>query len=229
MGKTIRIQQGSKLAKLYNSMIGSHQLWELWQDSMEMFAISISNTVDFRYYDKRESTYMALAKKYTKDELLTFCKILAEITIELEENPEQDLLGGLYMALDLGSHWHGQFFTPYNVCAMMASVQCADDIADSIKKPISIFDCACGGGATLIAAAHEYTKTLKKRGLIAQEHITIYAQDISPVCAMMCYIQLSLQGFAAKVKVGDSLLDPLLKSDNGANIWYTPMYLWQNR
>lgn len=46
-----------------------------------------------------------------------------------------------------------------------------DIIADSIKKPISIFDCACGGGATLIAAAHEYKKTLKKRGLIAQEHI----------------------------------------------------------
>ena len=39
-------QQYTGLVKLYNSLIGSHQLWELWQDSMTMFALAISNTVD---------------------------------------------------------------------------------------------------------------------------------------------------------------------------------------
>ena len=41
---------------------------------------------------------------------------------------------------------------------------------------------------------------------------------------MMCYVQLSLQGYAAKVKLGDSLLYPLTEQDDGADIWYTPMW-----
>jgi hypothetical protein len=33
-----------------------------------------------------------------------------------------------------------------------------------------------------------------------------------------------LLGYAAKVKLGDSLMNPLVESDNGADIWYTPMW-----
>lgn len=102
-------QQYTRIVKLYNSLIGSHQLWELWQDSMTMFALSISNTVDSRYRDKRESAYMDIVHKYKKEEMQVFPQILGEICLQLEQNPEQDLLGDLYMQLDLGSHWHGQF------------------------------------------------------------------------------------------------------------------------
>lgn len=41
---------------------------------------------------------------------------------------------------------------------------------------------------------------------------------------MMCYVQLSLQGYAAKVKLGDSLMNPLTEEDDGSDIWYTPMW-----
>jgi hypothetical protein len=40
----------------------------------------------------------------------------------------------------------------------------------------------------------------------------------------MCYIQISLQGYAGKIKIGDSLLHPMLDTDNGSDIWYTPMW-----
>lgn len=226
-------QQYSGLVKLYNSLIGSHQLWELWQDSMTMFALSISNTVDGRYRDKREAMYMDIAHKYTKDEMQVFPQILCEIVMQLEAEPEQDLLGDLYMQLDLGSHWHGQFFTPYNVCAMMAKTQLGQHkyTVESVK-PISVCDCACGGGALLIAAAHEYRKAIAHTGLNAQDYICLYAQDLSQVSAMMCYVQLSLQGYAAKIKLGDSLMNPLVESDNGPCIWYTPMWfsdVWEIR
>ena len=103
--------------------------------------------------------------------------------------------------------------------------------ADTVK-PISVCDCACGGGALLIAAGHEYRKAIAHTGLNAQYYISLYAQDLSQVSAMMCYVQLSLQGFAAKVKIGDSLLHPLTEQDDGADIWYTPMWfsdIWQYR
>ena len=46
--------QYKELSRLFNSITGAHQLWELWEDGMTMFALMISNTVDKRYYEKRE-------------------------------------------------------------------------------------------------------------------------------------------------------------------------------
>lgn len=46
--------QYKELNRLFNSITGAHQLWELWEDGMTMFALMISNTVDKRYYEKRE-------------------------------------------------------------------------------------------------------------------------------------------------------------------------------
>lgn len=216
--------QYAEIVKLYSSLIGAHQLWELWQDSMTMFALAISQSVDFRYREQREQAYMDIAHKYTKEEMQVFPRIFGEIVMQLDANPEQDLLGDLYMQLDLGSHWHGQFFTPYNVCAAMAQMQFPDEITIDEAKPVSVVDCACGGGALLIAAGHEFRKKIKNSGLNAQDYICMYAQDLSQVSAMMCYVQLSLLGFAGKIKLGDSLMDPLHDSDNGSNIWYTPMW-----
>jgi type I restriction-modification system DNA methylase subunit len=224
MAKTMK-QQYTGIVKLYNSLIGAHQMWELWQDSMTMFALSISNTVDRRFYTQREQQYLDIAGKYTKDEMQVFVRIFGEIVLELEREPEQDLLGDLYMQLDLGSHWHGQFFTPYNVCAAMAQMQFPEKIPFEDVKPVTVNDCACGGGALLIAAAHAYREAIKETGLNPQHYISFYAQDLSQVSAMMCYIQLSLLGYAAKIKLGDTLMHPMLDSDNGSDIWYTPMWM----
>lgn len=221
MAKAVK-QQYSDIIKMYHSMLGEHQMWELWQDSMVMFGCAISNSVDNRFRKEREEQYLRIIGKYTPEEAKKFPKIFCEIINQIEKEPEQDFLGDLYMTLELGSHWHGQFFTPYNVCQMMAFTQFGSKISD--VEPVSVLDCACGGGALLIAAAHEYRKAIAETGLNPQDYICLYAQDLSQISVMMCYVQLSLQGFAAKIKLGDSLTNPLLDSDNGADIWYTPMW-----
>ena len=50
------------------------------------------------------------------------------------------------------------------------------------------------------------------------------AQDIDEIVALMCYIQLSLLGVAAYIKVGNSLTEPMSTDDNGENYWFTVMY-----
>lgn len=216
--------QYTQIVKLFNKLTGARQLWELWQDGITMFALSISNTVDHRFRDKRNQEYVEIAHKYSKGEMQVFVEIFAEIVNQLEADQEQDFLGDLYMQLDLGSHWHGQFFTPYDICRAMAEMT-FEEISDvSEVKPISAMDCACGGGALLIAAAHAYRKSIKKIGLNPQNYLSFYAQDISRVTGLMCYVQLSLLGYAGKIKIGDSLCNPLVDADNGPDIWYTPMW-----
>ncbi len=40
----------------------------------------------------------------------------------MEQNPDQDFLGELYMLCELGNDASGQFFTPYDVCRCMVEV-----------------------------------------------------------------------------------------------------------
>lgn len=217
-------QQYIEIVKLFNALTGARQLWELWEDAMILFATMLSNAVDKRFYEKREEMFRNVAGKYSEKEIQIFLQIFAEIVNQLEAEPEQDFLGDLYMQLDLGSHWHGQFFTPYNVCKMMADLQLPDELSFEDAKAVTITDCACGGGALLIASAHSYRKKMAKIGLNAQDFVCLYAQDLSMVAALMCYIQISLQGYAGKIKIGDSLLHPMLDTNNGSDIWYTPMW-----
>ena len=76
----------------------------------------------------------------------------------------------------------------------------------------------------LIAAAHAYRRSIMKTGLNPQNYLCFCAQDISRVTALMCYVQLSLLGYAGEIKIGDSLCNPLTDADNGPDIWYTPMW-----
>ena len=64
------------------------------------------------------------------------------------------------------------------------------------------------------------------------------AQDIDPVVAKMCYIQLSLLGCAGYVAIGDSLANDIGGSKlfpsigEGDELWFTPMWftpVWQGR
>ena len=194
-----------------------------------MLAISISNATDPYHAKDREKIYSEINSKYSPKEMQTFADIGAEIIEALEENPDQDLLGELYMTLNLGNDHAGQFFTPYNVCKMMAAMTYGADLNGQLedKDWISVNDCACGGGATLIAFANECLE----HHVNYQTDVLFVAQDLDYVVACMCYIQLSLLGCAGYVVIGNTLTNPsasydekgLLPIDNG-NVWYTPMY-----
>ena len=190
-----------------------------------MYACAISNAVDKEHFEKREELYMKTVKKYNAQEREVFPQLAAEVVMALEKNPEQDFLGGVYMALNLGNEKDGQFFTPYHVCQLMADIAIGN-LLPQVKEHgyITINDCACGAGATLIAGIHSARRVLEKENLNWQNHILVTAQDIDFTTALMCYIQLSLLGCAAYIKIGNSLTDPMCENASKENYWYTPMY-----
>lgn len=210
---------------IFKKLTYRHRAWDVWGDFVTMFACAISNAVDKTHYDEREALYMKTIKKYNKQEQQLFPELTAETVMALETNLEQDFLGKMYMTLELGDKAKAQIFTPYHVCDLMARMV-VGDVATQVKKDgyITINDPCCGAGATLIAGANEARKQLEKAGLNYQNHVLIAAQDIDETVALMCYIQLSLMGLAAYIKIGNSLTEAMASDDTLENYWFTPIY-----
>ena len=214
MAKTIRAKNEyqQNIVKMLNSLAGRYSRWTVWQDFITMAAVAICNSVPHPHREVREKLYMH-----------------AGITMGIEANPQQDFLGELFMALDMGNEWRGQFFTPYSVCSLMAAITLTENILDKVKHCgwADVNDPACGAGALLIAFAN----ACLDKGVNYQQQVLFVGQDIDQLAGMMCYIQLSLLGCAGYVAVKNTLTNPvtsydargLLPKDDG-NIWYMPMY-----
>lgn len=230
-----RNERQRELTKLYDKMCGRHSRYEVWQDMVWMVATAISNAVDKRNFDQREDNYMRIVQKYSKEEMNVFPDFFTHIVLGMEENPDCDFLGELYMNLELGNKNAGQFFTPYSICRLMAEVTIDDDLLKNrIEKHgwISVNDCACGAGATLVAAANH----LRNIGVNYQMQALFVAQDVDATVALMCYIQLALLGCAGYVIIGNTLTEPatgnVLFGEDSPRCWFTPMYfhdLWSTR
>lgn len=199
---------------------------KVWSDFCYMAAAAISNAVDKRHAEAREERYLQIIRSYSKDEQQAFPQLIALTVETLERKPFQDFLGGQYMALGIGNKNAGQFFTPFDVCRVMAETAIPETVGETIREKgyISVNDCACGAGATLIAAA----EVLHNRGIDYQRNALFVGQDLDETVAMMCYVQMSLLGIAGYVHVGNTLTEPqtgsVLFGDEDANTWYTPMY-----
>jgi len=230
--RNIRDERQKNIVKMLNSLEGSHSRWEIWQDFITMSAISISNTVDIAHREQREEMYLAISKKYSEKEMAVFPEMFAEVVNGIERNPDQDFLGELFMVLELSNEWKGQFFTPYDVCRVMAKMTIEGKaLKEKITQQgwISVNDPACGAGALLLAFANE----CRSPGIEVnyQTSVLFVAQDIDFLAGCMCYIQLSLMGCPGYVVIDDSIMRPstsyddrgLIPRDNG-NVWYTPFY-----
>lgn len=225
--KKQKIDSKKEFLRVFNQLTNRHRSWDVWRDFIVMYACALSNPMDKQHYDDREALYLRTIKKYNKQEQPLFSELAAHTVMALEDNPEQDFLGSIYMSLNLGNQHNGQFFTPYHICELMAEVTMQDSVLKIEKEGyITINDPCCGTGATLISGVHAAKKRLEKAGYNYQNHILVVAQDIDMTVALMCYIQLSLLGVAGCVKVGNSLTDPITVNDSKENYWYTPMYFF---
>ncbi len=221
--------------KMFRELCRSRNAWEVWTDLITVMACSIVNVLDQKSDRKesREKEYANCIKRLGGVEKPAY--LFALIVEALEKNPDQDFLGKLYMNLELGNHWKGQFFTPYNVSRCMAEIT-TGDCKGQVKKQgwISVCDTCVGGGAMLIAAAN----TMRRQKINYQNHILFVGQDIDRVVGMMAYIQISLLGCPGYVVIANTLTNPIVgdalqpTEREGQEFWYTPLYyseVWHYR
>ena len=220
-----RTETDKKFIKALEKLSYRYSTWKVWTDFIELTAISISNARELRNDMRlaRENQYQNLFDMYTTEEQALFIDMFACLMESYMGNPAQDFLGSLYMGLDFGNGWKGQFFTPWHVAEMMAKMNFSSDTEAELteKGYVSVCDPTCGSGVMLLAFANAF-KTVTGKDFT--DKVLFVGQDLDPVVAKMCYIQLSLIGAAGYVKIGNSLTDPITNCDVGENIWFTPKY-----
>lgn len=238
MRKTVSGDYKKRFEKGFKLLCSSKSSYQVWSDCMALFAITLANQsilpmTEFEQFkeiwDKREKEYLRIINNYSKKEQKLFPQMFALIIEELEERPNQDLLGELYMMLQISNKNAGQFFTPYSVCEVMSKLTFdRKELGKTVHKKgyANIYDCACGAGVTLISASEQCKEMFHKYNY--QNHVYFVGQDIDITCVHMCYIQLSLHGLSGYVIHDNSLIKPEpILPDDLEKIWLTPMWFSQ--
>lgn len=183
--RNIRDDHQKAFLKIFNSLCGRFNRWQVWQDFVMVTAIEISNATDKQNAPERTKTYQTIISKYSDAEQNKFAELLAEVIMGMEQNPDQDFLGELYMLCELGNDASGQFFTPYDVCRCMVEISGGSDPAAENAGFFSVSDPACGAGALLIAFAN----LCRRKNICYHDKVLFVAQDIDLIAGLMCYMQ----------------------------------------
>lgn len=183
-----------EIINIIQSIAGGRSVYNVFGDWVEMVSLSFGNSVDMRA--DREQKYLELARKYDKSQLKELTRALSCLILASEEKME-DILGYIYMHLELSSRHTGQFFTPYHICQLVASFR---DI-DAIDGCMKVSEPSCGAGGNIIALAER----LNSAGINYQHILMVTCQDLDWVAVHMCYVQMCIYGIPAKVIQGDSL------------------------
>lgn len=190
----------------------SHGIRELFLDWLELSACAIHQEPYhvFRLpqdetFREIEMQYLAIAKKYKREELDAFTELFS-ITRQALLQAKTDFLGDIYMQLEIGNKRSGEFFTPFPIAEFMAKASVGAS-GERIQEEgfITVCEPACGSGVMLVAIA----KALDDGGHCPRDAMFFDATDISKPCCDMTYLQTSLLGLYGIVRHGDTLRDTI--------------------
>lgn len=193
--------------------------YDVFRDFVTLSACSIHNGI--RMDQTREDEYLHIIKSYDTADQHRFAELLGSLVTLLDPEP-RDVLGSIYMDLEIASKGQGQFFSPPELSELMAHMVPCIALLDEGKPFITLSEPACGAGGMVLA----YVKQLTTRGYDPMRRLWVEAVDIDRLAALMCYVQLSLWNVPAKVLVGDTLKLEFREC------WYTPAHYlgnWDHR
>lgn len=196
--------------QIINKMSGSYSPQQIFSDWIESVALAIVNSSTIfrdKVWQERERRYCEIMKRYDK-ESRRFADMFGILTIMFEEGIK-DHLGETYMKLG-GSKQTGQYFTPWHLSKLTASISNPGEDRVVMNEP------SCGSGGMVIAMADK----LNREGKNYQRLMRVTAEDLDLRCCHMCYVQLSILGINAMIIHHDSLRADIPKA---IDIFETPM------
>lgn len=182
----------------FNGIAKHKHRYKVFEDFVTLSAIAIHNGI--RKSESLENEYLSIIAKYSKDEAKSFAQLLGELVNLLEARPK-DVIGQLYMSLELGNSNSGQFFSPDSISRMMAQFVTGEKIEIPECGFLTMSEPACGAGGMVLA----YVDQMIQQKLNPAYNLWVQCIDIDRTVALMCYIQLSLWNVPAQIIVGNSL------------------------
>lgn len=168
--------------KMLIQVSGKYSLSAVFSDFLEMCVCALS-------MGEREERYLEIVSRYEKADVYKLADAFGSLVIEMNGDGSGlvDPFGDFFM--ENISHGHnGQFFTPMDLCHMMAQIT---GIAETVNK--TVLDCACGSGRTLLAAAK------------VNRYNLFYGADVDYTCARMAAVNMCLNGMMGEIAWMNSL------------------------
>jgi hypothetical protein len=158
-------------------------LHSVFDDFLEMVICALS-------LGAKEDRYHEIVRNYEKPDAYLMAEAFGALVVEMDNNGEglKDGFGDFYMEY-LSHGRNGQFFTPEPICDMMARILNPAGFGEKVA------DCCCGSGRMLLAASRISRNSL------------FFGADIDRTCAMMCLINLCLNGLLGEVCWMDTLMN----------------------
>lgn len=207
------------IIRCINQIAGKYSAYEVFTDWIRCSSLAISNSCQLFHdnvWKEREKMYIETMNRYTPEEGRLFVEMFGMLAETLEYKMT-DILGQVYMEAGMGSKAAGQFFTPYHLSYLCASLSLPEPDEDGIYR---VNEPSCGGGGMIIATA----EALKEKGIDYQRKMEVVAQDLDWKGVYMCYLQLSLLGISAVCVQGNTLSEPYIKGrTEESHVLYTPM------
>jgi type I restriction-modification system DNA methylase subunit len=208
-------------SEIFLSFDRSKTRFEVFKDFITCSACALRNSMrglNPAYFSEEiEQEYLKTVNKYNQEDRLKFPQLFGLIVETLSQyQAPHDVLGDLFMRMDFGSKYNGQYFTPFEISYLMSELN--DTGTDEIIQKngfVTISDPACGSGSTLLAKV----KNIMVKGYNPLNSIFVEGTDIDRLVALMCYVQLALWNVPAKINVGDTL------TMNMRETWLTPAYV----
>ena len=186
--------------------------YEVWRDFVTMAACALHNGLGKD--EAREAEYLEIIGRYKSADQPEFGQLLDKLVVMLEEAP-RDVLGPLYMELEIANKDAGQFFTPPAISDMMAQLTFNGELAKlETQQFITMQEPACGAGGMVLSLV----KVMIEAGHNPADKLWVQCIDVDRLAALMCYIQLTLWHVPAQVVVGNTLTLEMRE------VWYTPAH-----
>lgn len=201
--------------KLFNRLAQHKHRYELFRDFVTMSAIALHNAI--HKDETLEQEYLQIVGQYREEEVDGMTQLLA-LLIELMEPEPRDVLGELYMELELGNDQTGQYFTPPEISELMATLNVSQQLINLEQPFITLSEPACGAGGMVLA----FVKAMMLHQHNPSEKLWVQCIDIDRLAGLMCYLQLSLWHIPAQVIIGNTL------TLNFRQQWFTPAHYMGN-
>lgn len=152
---------------------------------------------DIKHYLSKDGWFNAVSRAEKEEPHLYRIMMIwmEKVATAMENGSWLDFFGGIYeeMYQSRGkASTLGQFFTPPNLCDLMAQ----------ISQPVDgrVSDCACGSGRTLLAGASAAGFTRSNFYI---------GEDLDMVSVKMCALNLMIHGCRGRVVRHDTLREPV--------------------